>query len=157
MRISTLSIALALTLASAMPATARQAERVAVQPVLVDDRAAATPDASQLAEFDAFVEAVRKQFDVPGIAVAIVQDGQVVLERGYGVREMGRPEKVDAHTMFAIASNTKAFTAAALNMLQDEGKLKTTGSGTSLRIPELGIEDYRSAKILDIKPRRNLP
>ena len=126
MRTTTLALALALTLASAAPAFAQQAERVAVQPVLIDDRAALSPDAAQLAEFDAFVESVRKQFEVPGIAVAIVQDGKVVMERGYGVREMDKPAKVDAHTMFAIASNTKAFTAAALNMLQDEGKLKTT-------------------------------
>lgn len=78
---------------------------------------------AQLQDFDAYVESVRKQFDVPGIAVAIVKDGEVVLERGYGVRELGKPEKVDAHTMFAIASNTKAFTSAALSMLADEGKL----------------------------------
>ncbi len=78
---------------------------------------------AQLQDFDAFVESVRKQFDVPGIAVAIVKDGEIVLERGYGVRELGKPEKVDAHTMFAIASNTKAITAAALSMLADEGKL----------------------------------
>ncbi|HSD18307.1 MAG TPA: serine hydrolase [Thermomonas sp.] len=79
-----------------------------------------------MARFDDFVASVQKQFDVPGVAVAIVKDGQVVLERGYGVRELGKPDKVDAHTMFAIASNTKAFTATALNMLQDEGKLKTS-------------------------------
>ncbi|MFT4177842.1 MAG: serine hydrolase [Thermomonas sp.] len=84
------------------------------------------PDAARLAQFDAFVERVQKQFDVPGVAVAIVKDGQVVMQRGYGVRELGKPAKVDAHTMFAIASNTKAFTAAALNILQDDGKLKTT-------------------------------
>ena len=75
MRTTTLALALALTLASAAPAFAQQAERVAVQPVLIDDRAALSPDAAQLAEFDAFVESVRKQFEVPGIAVAIVQDG----------------------------------------------------------------------------------
>ena len=75
------------------------------------------------AEFDAYVDAVRKRFDVPGIAVAIVKDGKVVHERGYGEREMGKPGKVDEHTMFAIASNTKAFTAAALQMLADEKKL----------------------------------
>ena len=126
MRMRTLAIALGLTLAFGAPLHAQQAERVLpAKPVLIDDRAAAL-DAAQLAEFDAFVESVRKQFEVPGIAVAIVQDGKVVLERGYGVREMGKPAKVDEHTMFAIASNTKAFTAAALNMLQDEGKLKTT-------------------------------
>ena len=67
---------------------------------------------------------VRKQFDVPGIAIAIVKDGQVVLERGHGVRELGKLERVDAQTLLAIASNTKAFTAAALSILADEGKLK---------------------------------
>lgn len=79
---------------------------------------------AQLQDFDAYVEGVRKQFDVPGIAVAIVKDGHVVLESGYGVRESGTPGKVDAHTLFAIASNTKAFTSASLSILADEGKLK---------------------------------
>jgi len=77
-----------------------------------------------LEDFDAQVERVRKQFDVPGIAVAIVKDGEVVLARGYGVREQGKPGRVDAQTPFAIASNTKAFTAASLSILADEGKLK---------------------------------
>lgn len=75
------------------------------------------------ADFDAFVEQTRKQFDVPGLAVAIVKDGRVVLAKGYGVREMGKPDTVGAQTQFAIASNTKAFTAASLAMLADEGKL----------------------------------
>ncbi|WP_445146745.1 serine hydrolase [Dyella sp. Tek66A03] len=79
---------------------------------------------AQLQDFGAYVDSARKQFDVPGIAVAIVKDGQVVLEQGFGVRELGKPETVDAHTLFAIASNTKAFTAAALQMLAEEGKLK---------------------------------
>lgn len=82
--------------------------------------AAALP--AQLADFDAYVENVRRTFDVPGIAVAVVQDGRIVLERGYGTRTLGG-KPVDAHTMFAIASNTKAFTAAALNMLAEDGKL----------------------------------
>ncbi|HEY0333578.1 MAG TPA: serine hydrolase [Stenotrophomonas sp.] len=88
--------------------------------VIVD----AAPLPPQLEDFDARVERVRQQFDIPGIAVAIVQDGQIVLERGYGVREQGRSEVVDEHTLFAIASNTKAFTAASLSILADEGKLK---------------------------------
>ncbi|PWK85328.1 serine hydrolase [Fulvimonas soli] len=77
-----------------------------------------------LADFDAYVEKVRRTFDVPGIAVAVVKDGKVVLEQGFGLRELGKPEKVDARTLFAIASNTKAFTAAALQMLAEDGKLK---------------------------------
>lgn len=83
---------------------------------------AAPPPALQ--DIDAYVESVREAFDVPGIAVAVVKDGQVVLAKGWGEREMGKPARVDAHTMFAIASNTKAFTAASLSMLADEGKLK---------------------------------
>ena len=78
---------------------------------------------AQLQDFDAYVEGVRRQFDVPGIAVAIVKDGRIVLERGVGVRELGKPAPVDARTLFAIASITKAFTAASLSMLADDGKL----------------------------------
>ncbi len=75
------------------------------------------------ADLDAYVARVMKEFEVPGIAVAIVKDGKVVLAKGYGVRELGRPEPVTEYTKFGIASNTKAFTAAALAMLVDEGKL----------------------------------
>lgn len=77
----------------------------------------------ELQDIDAYVESVRKAFDVPGIAVAVVKDGEVVLAKGWGERELGKPAKVDAHTMFAIASNTKAFTSASLSMLAGEGKL----------------------------------
>ena len=88
---------------------------------------AATADATlpaQLQDFGAYVDSARKTFEVPGIAVAIVKDGKVVMEQGFGVREVGKPEQVDAHTLFAIASNTKAFTAASLQMLAEQGKLK---------------------------------
>ena len=57
------------------------------------------------------------------MAVAIVKDGKVLFAKGYGVRAVGRPERVDADTLFGIGSNTKAFTVAALAMLVDEGKL----------------------------------
>lgn len=70
------------------------------------------------------VNRVMKAFDVPGIAIAVVKDGQVVAARGFGVRKLGEPAKVDGKTLFEIASNSKAFTAAALAMLVDEGKLK---------------------------------
>src|SRR6202000_2868679 len=53
---------------------------------------------TQWQDFTGYVDSVRKEFDVPGIAVAIVKDGQVVLEQGYGVRELGKPEQVDART-----------------------------------------------------------
>jgi CubicO group peptidase (beta-lactamase class C family) len=73
---------------------------------------------------DVYVESVQKAFEVPGIALAIVKDGKVVLAKGYGVRKLGEAAKVDEHTTFGIASNSKAFTATALGMLVEEGKLE---------------------------------
>ena len=72
---------------------------------------------------DAYVAEVLKTFQVPGIALTVVKDGQVVTARGYGVRRMGEAAAVDAETKFGIASNTKAFTATALGLLVEEGKL----------------------------------
>ena len=85
--------------------------------------AAAFPQPAQLAGLDAFVEQSMKTFEVPGIAVAVVKDGEIVLAKGYGVRKLGESAAVDAHTLFGIGSNTKAFTTAALGILVDEGKL----------------------------------
>lgn len=73
---------------------------------------------------DRAVERARAEFDVPGIAVAVVKDGKVLLAKGYGVRKAGGSEPVTAHSLFRIASNTKAFTTAAFAILVDEGKLR---------------------------------
>lgn len=83
--------------------------------------AAASPDPTQ--GLDTYVQKVMDQWQVPGLAIAVVQDGKVVLAKGYGVRELDKPGKVDADTLFDIASNTKAFTAAALGTLVSSGKL----------------------------------
>ena len=74
-------------------------------------------------QLDELVENTLKSFNVPGIAVAIVKDGKIVLSKGYGVKSILTNEKVDANTLFGIASNSKAFTTAALAMLVDEKKL----------------------------------
>jgi CubicO group peptidase (beta-lactamase class C family) len=74
-------------------------------------------------EIDSLVEITMKTFDVPGIAVAIVEDDKVIHSKGYGVRSLSTKQKVDSNTLFAIASNSKAFTAAALGILTDEKKL----------------------------------
>ena len=73
---------------------------------------------------DTLVARVMKTFEVPGIALAIVKDGQVVVARGYGVRRLGDPAPVDGRTLFGIASNTKVFTAAALGLLVEEKKIE---------------------------------
>lgn len=75
------------------------------------------------AQIDALVQKTLTTFDVPGIAVAIVKDGKVIHSKGYGVRSILTNQPVDEHTLFGIASNSKAFTSAALGMLIDEGKL----------------------------------
>src|SRR5450830_2098155 len=89
------------------------------------DPAAAVVTAAPRAAFDlgADVNRVLKTFDVPGIAIAIVKDGQVVATQGFGVRKLGDPAPVTGRTLFEVASNSKAFTAAALAQLVDQGKL----------------------------------
>ncbi|MBB5715615.1 serine hydrolase [Sphingomonas aerophila] len=73
--------------------------------------------------FDARAEAIRAASDTPGMAIAIVENGKVVLAKGYGVRKLGTPAKVDADTLFMIGSTGKAFTTAALATLVDAGKI----------------------------------
>jgi len=73
---------------------------------------------------DSLVERSMKAFNVPGIAVAIIKDGKVIHSKGYGVRSLRTGKPTDENTLFGIASNSKAFTAAALGILVDEGKLK---------------------------------
>ncbi len=75
-------------------------------------------------KFDAYVRRVMETFTVPGLSVAIVKDGRVILAKGYGVRRMGDSAAVDARTRFGIASNTKLFTATALALLVEEGKVE---------------------------------
>jgi len=76
-----------------------------------------------LAGLDARVARAMETFAVPGMAVAVVKDGQVVHAKGYGMRRLGEPAPVDADTLFGIASNTKAFTCAAVSILAEAGRL----------------------------------
>ncbi|NIM48779.1 MAG: serine hydrolase, partial [Gemmatimonadales bacterium] len=84
----------------------------------------AVPAAAQLPQgLDDYIERVRKDWEVVGLAVAVVKDDSVVYAKGFGVRESGRPDPVDEHTLFAIGSNSKAFTAAGIGILVDEEKM----------------------------------
>jgi CubicO group peptidase (beta-lactamase class C family) len=78
---------------------------------------------STLEGFDAFVESAMKSWSVPGLAVAIVKDGKVVLAKGYGLRNVQANLPVTADTLFAIGSSTKAFTTMSMGILAEEGKL----------------------------------
>jgi CubicO group peptidase (beta-lactamase class C family) len=76
-----------------------------------------------LAGFDDLVARAMKDWRVPGLAMAVAKDGKIVIERGYGVRQVGQPDAVDTHTLFAIGSTTKAMTAALVGMLVDDKRL----------------------------------
>ena len=83
---------------------------------------ATTPD-SPLAELDAYVQEAMETWNVPGTAIAVVKDDEVVLSKGYGVRNVNTEEPVTPRSLFAIGSTSKAFTTAALGMLVDDGKI----------------------------------
>ena len=85
---------------------------------------AAAPAAALPPDIDQWVARAMRTFEVPGLALAIVKDDEVVLAKGYGVRKLGDATPVDARTLFGIASNTKAFTATALGLLVEDGKLE---------------------------------
>ena len=94
----------------------------------------------KLAAVDAYANKVMDTWGGPGMAIAIVKDDKVVLAKGYGVRELGKPDKVDENTLFAIASNTKAFTAASLAILVDEGKVRWDDRVTKF-LPDFRLYD----------------
>jgi len=101
----------------------RRFTAAAVLALLVAAPALAQTDRDPLAGLGAHIEQARELWKVPGVAVAVVKDQQVVFAEGFGVRSLDAGEKVDADTLFAIGSNTKAFTATALGLLVQEGKL----------------------------------
>ena len=76
------------------------------------------------AELDRYIESVRAQWEIPGIAIAVVRNDSTLIAKGYGVRQLGKPERVDENTVFDIASLSKAFTATAAAMLVDRGVLQ---------------------------------
>ncbi|MFD0795514.1 serine hydrolase [Mucilaginibacter litoreus] len=89
---------------------------------------------------DNYINRALTNWRVPGAAVCIVKDGKIVLMKGYGVKELGLTNKVDVNTLFMIGSNTKAFTATALAMLQAEGKLSLDERVTKY-IPEFKLDN----------------
>jgi CubicO group peptidase (beta-lactamase class C family) len=94
----------------------------------------------RLAEIDAYAKKVMSDWDQPGMAIAVVKDGKVTFAKGYGTREMGKNEPVNPDTVFAIASNSKAFLTATLAILVDEKKLNWDDK-VSKYLPEFQMYD----------------
>ena len=96
-------------------------------------------------------------FSVPGVAVGVVKDGRVIHARGYGIRELGRPESIDGRTLFRVASNSKAMTTAALAILVDEGRLAWDDKVVSY-LPEFALHDdwiTREFNVVDLLTHRS--
>ena len=74
-------------------------------------------------ELDFYIDNARVEWNIPGLAIALIKDGKVIYEKGFGVKELGKEGKVDENTLFSVASNTKAFTALAVGLLVQQGKL----------------------------------
>ncbi|HCN12749.1 MAG TPA: serine hydrolase [Chryseobacterium sp.] len=97
---------------------------------------------SQIEEkkIDELIQNTLKTFDVPGISVGIIKDGKTVYAKGFGVSSMNTKQKMDENTLVGIASNSKGFTATALAILVDEGKLNWDDKVTKF-IPEFQMYD----------------
>ena len=120
----------------------------------------ARAQASDEAAIDGIVARFMAAFETPGIGVAIVRPGAAPFLKGYGVQTLGRPERVDAHTRFGIASNSKAFTAAALAILVDAGKLQWDDPVTKY-LPEFRMSDPAVTAMMTVRDllvhRRGVP
>ncbi|HET6581975.1 MAG TPA: serine hydrolase [Nannocystaceae bacterium] len=114
--------------------------------------AAAKPDAgaARLERLAARIDTERERLGVPGLALVVVRDGEVVLARGFGERAVDRPAKVDADTLFAIGSTTKAFTAMLVMMAVEAGKIALDDHPRKC-LPEFGLRDPKADAALRIR------
>lgn len=102
------------------------------------------------AEIESYALKIMQDWKVPGLSVAVVHGGQTVLAKGFGVRELAVEGAVDEHTLFAIASNSKAFTTACLAILVDEGKLAWDDPAAKY-LPELRLSDPLASQALTVR------
>ena len=103
-----------------------------------------------LLELPHVVDEVMHRWDVPGVALAVVYDGEVVFTGGFGVRDLAGQEPVTAKTMFSAASTTKAFTAVAMGMLVDEGSVKLD-LPVRAYLPDFAVQDNHASAKLTIR------
>jgi len=99
---------------------------------------------------DGYVRAAIEDWNVPGLAIAVVKDGAVFFAEGYGVQRLGAPEPVDARTLFGLLSPTKTFTTTALAMLVEEGRLSWNDPVIE-HLPHFRVSDPRTTRDLRIR------
>ena len=99
---------------------------------------------------DTYILREMQRWNIPGVAVSIVKEGKVIYQKGFGVREIGKPEKVDENTLFMIASNTKAYTATAITLLESERRLSLNNKVTNY-IKDFKLYDELASKEVTIR------
>jgi len=99
---------------------------------------------------DGYVQQGMKDWSIPGLAIAIVKDGKIVLMKGYGVRDVKTKEPVDENTLFMIASNSKLFTATALAQLEYDKKLSLDDKITKY-FPNYRVYDTTTTQLVTIR------
>ena len=109
-----------------------------------------TAQEAPLEGLDAYIESAMEAWEVPGLAIAVVKDDSVVYARGFGVTELGGDEPVDEHTLFAIASTTKAFTTASLAMLAEE-ELLDWDDPVTRHLPGFQLQDPFVSRELTVR------
>lgn len=107
-------------------------------------------DPQVAAKIEALAEKVRTEWNVPGLAVAVVSSDMSVWSQGFGTRRLGQTDPVDADTLFAIASNTKAFVTASLAVLVEQGKLRWDDPVADY-LPELKLSDPVATQQLTVR------
>jgi len=103
-----------------------------------------------LATLEPIISTAMEEFQIPGLAIAVVSRNQLLLAKGYGVRDVDNQQPVTAETLFGIASNTKAFTAAALALLVDQGKLSWDDQ-VIRHLPEFQLFDPYASREMTIR------
>lgn len=99
---------------------------------------------------DSYIERGMKKWQIPGLSIAIVKDGKVILQKGYGVKELGKDDKVDENTLFIIASNSKLFTGTAVAKLDVEKKLSLNDKVTQY-ISWFKLYDSNSTRLATVR------
>jgi CubicO group peptidase (beta-lactamase class C family) len=127
-------------------ALAATALTYAAAPLLAQKAAAKT----SLAGFDQYITKTMQDWKDPGLAIAVVKDDSIILMKGYGTRTMGKTEPVDEHTMFAIGSASKAFTATLVAMMVDQGKMRWDDPATTY-LPDLQMYDPYVSRELTLR------
>ncbi len=101
-------------------------------------------------EFDSYIQQGVKDWEVPGMAVVVIKGDSVIFMKGYGVRGLGKSEAVDENTLFSIASTSKAFAAAAIGILVDEGKLNWDDPVVN-HLPNFRLKDAELSRQITIR------